>query len=492
MKKLTQRTLWLGGRGNPTKPQGGEGSPLAAAVTNGWSLPSLQASRLPASSKLQISKSAWMLILITIGLAVSACDNGGTTSAHTHTAGAAATCVTPQTCTSCGEVMQGATGHDFEHDDWDEDEIDASCEHPSYDTIACKNAPCTIKDKRTGSHPALGHDLPGAYAATCMAKGSTGTGHCYRCDEDKTGVPLNVDPENHDFSGTPVITPATCTTDGKEVINCGNNGCTETHGTVLEALKHEGTIQPFAATCTTAGNSALSGNCVRYAQCGYVVTGTVTNALGHDHGTSGTGSLICKRDHCDHQYAIGDTGPAGGIIFYVVDDGLTVQGYGSFGDNGYFAEYTAYYLEAAPANEPNSRWQAASDNTLIDGITIWLNATAKNAGLAGSIGVGRKDTQTIVNSAAFAALTDTAAQRCASKDTGGKTDWFLPSLGELNEFYKLKGQVGVPQTGIPTTGWFWSSAQASNISAWLQSFDNGNQLSNLKDYSGNVRAVRAF
>ena len=33
--------------------------------------------------------------------------------------------------------------------------------------------------------------------------------------------------------------------------------------------------------------------------------------LGHDH----TGSLLCKR--CGHKYAIGDTGPGGGIIFWL-------------------------------------------------------------------------------------------------------------------------------------------------------------------------------
>ncbi|MCL2211047.1 MAG: DUF1566 domain-containing protein [Treponema sp.] len=177
-------------------------------------------------------------------------------------------------------------------------------------------------------------------------------------------------------------------------------------------------------------------------------------------------------------------------------DGITIQGYGSSGDNGYFAEYTTYYLEAAPVNETTSaniQWGAQgtlfdANGTLIDGITTWANATAKNAGLAASIGVGRKDTQTIVNSAAFAALTNTAAQRCANKSLNGFTDWFLPSLGELNEMYKAKGQ-----TGIPTTGVFWSSLQRNNLGAWDQSFGNGSQGgTGIKDFVCNVRAVRVF
>ena len=41
------------------------------------------------------------------------------------------------------------------------------------------------------------------------------------------------------------------------------------------------------------------------------------------------------------EYAVGDTGPGGGIIFYVSIAGFTVTGTGSF---------TAHYLEAAPVN----------------------------------------------------------------------------------------------------------------------------------------------
>jgi len=197
----------------------------------------------------------------------------------------------------------------------------------------------------------------------------------------------------------------------------------------------------------------------------------------------------CNEIHAhEFTYAIGDTGPAGGIIFYVADDtdgrldGISIQGYtGATG--GSFAEYTAYYLEAAPANETNLPWGA--QGTLIDGVTTFLSVGQNNTL---TIGVGRKNTLTIVNSTAFAALTNTAAQRCASKSLNGFTDWFLPSLGELNEMYKAKGQ-----TRIPTTGSFWSSSQGSNNNAWSQRFSDGDQ-----DYGGKgsgyrgVRAVRAF
>ena len=285
---------------------------------------------------------------------------------------------------------------------------------------------------------------------------------------------------------------------------------------------YSATVENRPTGVTVSGQVTISGNAGTLTLAGdtSTVAGTTdTLTLTLDGATSGTFSIVITHIHtyvytvtstsypaqsiqtCSgcgettgtaRNTEIGDRGPAGGIIFYVATGGITIQGY--TGATGSFAEYTAYYLEAAPANETASRWQTAYK--LIDGITTWEYTTAKDAGLAASIGVGRKDTQTIVNSAAFAELTDTAAQRCASKTvTVGVTvfnDWFLPSLGELNEFYKLKGQAGVPQTGIPTTGRFWSSSQCYSDAAWTQMFSDGAQSNYDKPNSLNVRAVRAF
>ena len=234
---------------------------------------------------------AIIAIVAVIGLVVVTCDNGNT-----------------PTTDPC------ATGHNFGDDsDWVQDAEAATCTYPSHDTRDCKNAPCTVKDRRAGSHPALGHDLPGAYPATCMADGYTGIGTCKRCYENETGKTLKREPDNHDFSGTPVITPATCTVNGKEVVNCGNNGCTKTHTTVTdEPLGHEGSVAAFAATCTTAGNSVLSGNCVRFAQCNHVVTGTVLAALGHQIAnwttplTSATVTQACDRTTCNDNVTLAE------------------------------------------------------------------------------------------------------------------------------------------------------------------------------------------
>ena len=338
--------------------------------------------------------------------------------------------------------------------------------------------------------PALGHHAPNSTYPACIEDGNTGIGFCQRqaCGEYVTGTAIPA----LGHAGLTAPKAATCTAAGNSEKYGTCTRCEQSiTGTVIPALGHHAPNGTYP-TCTENGNTG-TGICQRQA-CGAFVAGTEIPALrpelGHDHGTSGTGSLICKREHCNHQYTIGDRGPAGGIIFYVAPSGIAVQGYGSSGDNGYFAGYTAYYLEAAPKFEPSSRWGA--DETFIAGITTWADDEAKNAGLTASIGVGRKDTQTIVNNDAFAALTDTAAQRCANKDLNGFTDWFLPSLGELNEMYKTK-----EQTGIPTLyDRYCSSSQHSNVdlgsSMWGQYFGSGTHARVFKDSFIHIHAVRAF
>jgi len=183
---------------------------------------------------------------------------------------------------------------------------------------------------------------------------------------------------------------------------------------------------------------------------------------------------------------IGDTGPTGGIIFYVASSGFTVQGY--TGTPGTFAEYTAYYLEAAPANEGSSiQWGAYG--TLIVDVTTFTSSSDSKASL---IGNGRKDTQIILNHLSTTEETGRAAQVCASKTVKVVgtifNDWFLPSLGELNAMYKAKTHFGI------SSGYFWSSSQYKDSSAWVQGFDYdyGLQGSSGKYGCFYVRAIRAF
>jgi len=187
-------------------------------------------------------------------------------------------------------------------------------------------------------------------------------------------------------------------------------------------------------------------------------------------------------------YELGDTGPGGGIIFYRNLSGFTVQGYS--GGQGSFESYTAKYLEAAPSNSGTAQW-GANGTAIGNGLTTWSTAAARDAGLQGSIGSGRKDTQIIV-----AHLGENESGRAAqvvnAASFGGYNDWFLPSLGELNELYKYWNDNGIPANLSPTTEYYFSSTQFEVIYAWGQDFISGVQTNVGRNYPSDVRAIRAF
>ncbi len=161
-------------------------------------------------------------------------------------------------------------------------------------------------------------------------------------------------------------------------------------------------------------------------------------------------------------YAFGDTGPAGGLIFY---------------DKGSYSGSPSWrYLEAAPSDQTSSVW--GTDNYTISG--------ADGTG----IGTGYQNTIDIVNGDP---LSNTAADICANLTLGGYSDWFLPSKDELNLMYANLHQNGV---GNFSANAYWSSSETSANGAWDQRFSSdlsGFQNSSaIKYIADHVRAIRAF
>ena len=125
---------------------------------------------------------------------------------------------------------------------------------------------------------------------------------------------------------------------------------------------------------------------------------------------------------CLPSFAVGDTGPAGGIVFYVTDGGL-------------------HGLEAAPVDQGSSEWTESGP----DGCPFWLYAD----GMA--IGTGAQNTAKIIAGCQEAG---SAARLAYDYFLGGFDDWFLPSKWELHELYLNRAFVG----GL--TGRYWSSSEA--------------------------------
>ncbi|MDR2965956.1 MAG: YDG domain-containing protein [Treponema sp.] len=207
--------------------------------------------------------------------------------------------------------------------------------------------------------------------------------------------------------------------------------------------------------------------------------------------TTTNGATVTLYAVWDFAYAIGDTGPGGGIIFYIAPagSGFTVEASpaGTPPDRAW-AEYTAYYLEAAPANEASTApWVPVPFNEIqIPGVTALGNANTE-------LGKGRKDTWLIVN---HTELSGTAAQVCTAKTTNvfgtDFNDWFLPSVGELRQLYLSRNNASINILNDE----FWSSSQSSNFThAWLLNFGvttDSYSLTQVKNFSYNVRAIRAF
>ena len=174
-------------------------------------------------------------------------------------------------------------------------------------------------------------------------------------------------------------------------------------------------------------------------------------------------------------YNIGDTGPGGGIVFYVSDVAFPVPQ-----PNG--ETKMCRYMEVSPVDIGESQWGDGyeEDPHTLQGLGTGLmntyNIVSYNA-----------DNMTTANCAAYACLK-------YSTQTTRKGEWWLPSRVELNLLYKnLRDKVIATSSGNEEYGYcYWSSSQYSNINSWVQRFSDGYQYGNNKDITLSARAVRAF
>ncbi|AEF82597.1 CsgG/HfaB family protein [Leadbettera azotonutricia] len=174
-------------------------------------------------------------------------------------------------------------------------------------------------------------------------------------------------------------------------------------------------------------------------------------------------------------YKIGDTGPAGGIIFYV--KGNNADGW--------------RYLEAAPASTElrDLKWADS-------------NGEVKNTDIG--IGSGKQNTKAVIDRFLATGESFRAAQRCDALESGGYDDWYLPSKTELSLMYAYLKEAGI---GGFKEDWYWSSSEGDNKGVWTQNFGDGTQRGNgaetydlyaqynnpgYKVHSHYVRAIRQF
>ena len=166
------------------------------------------------------------------------------------------------------------------------------------------------------------------------------------------------------------------------------------------------------------------------------------------------------------EYALGDTGPAGGLIFHI---------------NPNYAKDGWRYLEAAPFDQSaGAKWGCF--RTLIPGAR------------GSAIGTGRQNTADIL---AACKTPGSAAELCANFSLNGVGGWFLPSVDELTQMYVNLKLAGIGEFGsgdIADNYCYWSSTQrTADMANHLDFADNARrQHYDDKDFPRRVRAVRAF
>jgi hypothetical protein len=183
-------------------------------------------------------------------------------------------------------------------------------------------------------------------------------------------------------------------------------------------------------------------------------------------------------------YSLGDTGPSGGIIFYV--DRTRAEG------SQYFEAACVGWSDGTcggdDATDPKAEWGCFGSPITGADVT--------------AIGTGEQNSADIV----IGCATDGIAARLANALVlGGQSDWFLPSLDELNALCKwahgdnlntvcnINGSGNLTLTyGGFAPGGYWSSSEFSASIAWSQFFLLGGQSDSDKDNVRYVRPVRAF
>jgi uncharacterized protein (TIGR02145 family) len=248
---------------------------------------------------------------------------------------------------------------------------------------------------------------------------------------------------------------------------------TSSAGTMTAGTAVTGVTQIITATVATVGtyNISTTANGVTFTGTGtfagsgsqniiLTATGTPTAAGSNDFILNTSINLTFSRTTAA-PYTIGESALGGKIAYILVS-----------GDAGYDASVQHGLVVATTDQSSGIRW---------------FNGSYTTTGATGTaIGTGFANTNTIITSQG-ATATSYAAGLARAHNGGGFTDWYLPSKDELDKLYDNRVAI----SGF-NSAFYWSSSENGSMSAWEQSFVNGDQNDNFKFSTYNVRAVRAF
>ena len=150
-------------------------------------------------------------------------------------------------------------------------------------------------------------------------------------------------------------------------------------------------------------------------------------------------------------FSVGEKGPAGGIVFHVLENGL-------------------HGMEAAPIDSSSAIWGFYGKS---------LPADTHN-----EVGAGKANTAAII---ACSGESMNAGKVAGNYVLNNFNDWYLPSRDELKLLYGKKSFVGGFISNI-----YWSSSEIGIAEAWSLDFIDGDQDYGQKDEVHGVRVIRSF
>lgn len=156
-------------------------------------------------------------------------------------------------------------------------------------------------------------------------------------------------------------------------------------------------------------------------------------------------------------YQIGDTGPGGGKVFYL--DG---QGGG---------------LEIATVDVVSNR-------------VAW-GCSGQSVGATGTaVGTGTTNSNTYATNCGAAG---TAITEALNWTHGGQSDWYLPSVDEMDSVWTNLVNITSPHLTFPPLETYWTSSEVPTTIAWVFQFSSGTLgQTTTKTTNHKVRAIRSF
>jgi hypothetical protein len=226
-------------------------------------------------------------------------------------------------------------------------------------------------------------------------------------------------------------------------------------GTYVETITvtdFKGAVTTFTQTVVVTPADTLTvtiatPNALTYTGSAAAISPSIT-VSGLVSGDSATGATFnySRAPNCASGGAcqVGEIGPAGGKIFYVSASAINaVSGISSGG----------IYLEMAPASFSKTayNWCEGAGNPY----TTLFGATGT------SIGSGAANTKIMTDN-----CTGGAGFEAVNLTLGGKSDWFLPSSGELVEIYSQRTTLGLGTGKSASKYLYWASTETEN---WIAS-----------------------